>query len=72
MTGGTVLWIGHELYLVPRRAKVIHPEGETFAVGLFEGALYLLTATGQIPVPDRVYAELLRRYFPRDAEKLLR
>lgn len=66
------LIVGLELYALPRRAKVVHVAADRLAMVLFEGELTLLTRTGEIAVPDANFSDLLREYFPRDADRLLR
>jgi hypothetical protein len=64
------LWVGNEMYGIPRRAKVVHPEGERLAVVLHEGRLTVLTGLGEIPVPDRSHRDVMLRYFPAEADNL--
>lgn len=67
--------IGRSRYGVPpgwisRRIHGDHKRAEAVYVLEPGGGLHLLTEAGEIPIPARLVDALVRRYFPRQANKI--
>lgn len=58
------VWVGREMFAIPRRARVVWPSGERVAVVLFEGIVWLLMETGEMEVPLDRQRILREHYFP--------
>ena len=67
--------IGRSRYGLPpgwisRRLHGNHKRAEGVYVLEPGGSLHLLTEAGEIPIPARLVGPLVRRYFPRQANKI--